>query len=88
MWLYTVLRFALFFVLWGILVLVGVEGLLAAAIALVLSVPLSFVLLARPRARFAANLEARVEAARARRENLAEQLDPDAADGTGSAEDG
>lgn len=80
MWLYTVLRFALFFVLWGILVLVGLEGLLAAGIALVLSVPLSFVLLARPRARFAANLEARVNAARAARESLADELDPDSSD--------
>jgi len=60
MWLYTILRFGLFFALWGILVLLGVHGFLAPMLALILSVPLSFVLLARPRARFTRQLEARV----------------------------
>ncbi len=78
MWLYTVLRFGLFVVIWGLLVLLGVHGLLGALIAMVLSIPLSFVLLARPRARFAANLESRVSAARARRADLDTELDPDA----------
>lgn len=77
MWLYTLLRFALFFALWGILLLAGLGGLVAAAVALVLSVPLSFVLLAVPRRKFAANLEARVEAQRAKRVRLDEDLDPD-----------
>jgi hypothetical protein len=76
MWLYTGLRFALFFVLWGIVVLLGVHGLLGALVALVLSVPLSYVLLARPRARFAAILQARLEAQRARRADLDVELDP------------
>jgi Protein of unknown function (DUF4229) len=76
MWLYTVLRFGLFFVLWGILVLLGINGLLGAVIAMVLSIPLSFVLLARPRARFAAVLEQRLEAQRARRAALDTALDP------------
>ena len=49
MWLYTGLRFGLFFALWGIVLLTGVGTLLAAIIALVLSVPLSLVLLAKPR---------------------------------------
>lgn len=80
MWLYTVLRFAVFFVLWAIVLLVGVRGLLAALIALVLSVPLSYVLLARPRARFAANLQARHDAQRARRAELDVELDPHAHD--------
>ena len=40
LWGYTILRFGLFFALWGLLLLVGLGGLLAAAIALVLSVPL------------------------------------------------
>lgn len=77
MWLYTVLRFGLFFVLWGLLFLAGVTGLFGALVAIVLSVPLSFVLLARPRARFAAQLEQRVAAARENRARLDEQLDGD-----------
>jgi uncharacterized protein DUF4229 len=77
MWLYTVLRFALFFALFGLLLLVGLHGLLAAALALVLSVPLSLVLLARPRAAFTRQLELRVEARRAERAQLDSQLDPD-----------
>jgi hypothetical protein len=39
-----------------------------------LSVPLSFVLLARPRARLARNLEQRVEARKARGHNLDDKL--------------
>lgn len=77
MWLYTVLRFGLFFALWGLLFLLGVHGFLAPVLALGLSVPLSFVLLARPRARFARQLEARVAAHRAERDRLDAQLDPD-----------
>ena len=46
-------------------------------LALVLSVPLSFVLLAKPRARVAANLERRVAAQRAARADLDQRLDPD-----------
>jgi Protein of unknown function (DUF4229) len=75
MWAYTILRFALFFALWGIVVLLGVHGLFAALLALVLSVPLSFVLLARPRAAFARQLEARVDARRAARVELDAKLD-------------
>jgi hypothetical protein len=67
MWLYTVLRFGLFFALWGILALLGVHGLLAPLIALVLSVPLSFVLLAKPRAMFTRQLEARIDQRKADR---------------------
>ena len=70
--------FGLFFVLWGLLYLVGVRGLFAALLALVLSVPLSFVLLARPRERFTRNLEARVNTRRVERERLDTELDPDA----------
>lgn len=60
-WLYTVLRFGLFFGLWAVLWLVGVPLLFAGVIALALSVPLSLVLLAKPRHAFAAAVEARVE---------------------------
>jgi O-antigen ligase len=78
MWLYTGLRIALFLVLWGVLLLIGLSALFAALLALVLSVPLSFVLLARPRERLAADIQARTAAARARRAHLDAELDPEA----------
>ncbi|MDQ1742716.1 MAG: hypothetical protein QOE23_1055 [Pseudonocardiales bacterium] len=74
MWLYTVLRFGLFLALWGLLWLARVPGLLAATIALVLSIPLSYILLRKQRARLAANLEARVTARQAHRHDLDSQL--------------
>jgi O-antigen ligase len=77
LWLYTILRFGLFFALWGVLLLIGLGGFLAAALALVLSVPLSFVLLARPRAALARSVEARVESRRARRSDLDARLQGD-----------
>jgi hypothetical protein len=81
MWLYTVLRFGLFFALWGVVELVGLHGLFAAFVALVLSVPLSLVLLAKPRAKFTRQLEARVNARKQERAELDAQLDPDNDDG-------
>jgi hypothetical protein len=78
MWLYTLLRFGMFFALWGLLVLIGLHGFIAAIVALVLSVPLSLVLLARPRAAFTRQLEARVDARRVDRAELDARLDPDA----------
>jgi hypothetical protein len=80
MWLYTLLRFGLFFLLWFLLELLGVHGFLAPILALVLSVPLSFVLLARPRARFTRQLEARLAAHRAERADLDAQLESDERD--------
>jgi hypothetical protein len=74
MWLYTVLRFGLFLALWGLLWLARVPGLLAATIALVLSIPLSYILLRKQRARLAANLEARVTARQMHRHDLDAQL--------------
>ena len=74
MWLYTVLRFGLFLALWGLLWLARVPGLLAATIAVVLSIPLSYILLRKQRARLAANLEARVTARQAQRHTLDAQL--------------
>ncbi|HEV2887689.1 MAG TPA: DUF4229 domain-containing protein [Jatrophihabitans sp.] len=74
MWLYTVLRFGLFLALWGLLWVARVPGLLAATIALVLSIPLSYILLRKQRARLAANLEARVMARQAHRHTLDSQL--------------
>jgi predicted lipid-binding transport protein (Tim44 family) len=76
MWLYTALRFGLFFALWGIVYVLGLRGLLAPTVALILSVPLSFVLLAKPRAAFARQIEARIEAHRRAREELDRELDP------------
>lgn len=76
LWGYSILRFGMFFALWGLLVLVGLTGLFAALIALVLSIPLSLVLLAGPRARVAANVEQRIEASRVARRDLDERLDP------------
>jgi hypothetical protein len=46
----------------------------APAVALVLSVPLSLVLLAKPRARFTRQLEARIEARKASRSELDARL--------------
>lgn len=77
MWLYTLLRFGMFFLLWWVLELLGVHGFLAPLLALALSVPLSFALLARPRARFTRQLEARLEARRIEREQLDAQLNPE-----------
>ena len=74
MWLYTVLRFGMFLLLWALLWLARVPGLLAALIALVLSVPLSFVLLRRQRERVAANLEQRIAARQAEQHNLDAKL--------------
>jgi hypothetical protein len=74
MWLYTVLRFGMFLLLWAMLWLVRVPGLLAALIALVLSVPLSYVLLRRQRERVAANLQQRVTARQAQRHELDTKL--------------
>jgi hypothetical protein len=80
MWLYTVLRFGMFFALWGILFLLGVHGFLAPLLALVLSVPLSFVLLAKPRAMFTRQLELRVERRKADRAALDARLEADESD--------
>lgn len=82
MWLYTLLRFGLFFAIWGLLWLARVPALLAALIALVLSVPLSLVLLRKQRARVAANLEWRVSARQAQRRDLDVKLsgEPDGTD--------
>jgi len=74
MWLYTVLRFGLFLALWGLLWVARVPSLLAATIALVLSIPLSYILLRKQRARLAANLEQRVTARQTQRRGLDTKL--------------
>jgi Protein of unknown function (DUF4229) len=82
MWIYTLARFGLFGVLYGILWLVGVGGFLGAIIALALSVPLSWVLLARPRQAFAANIEQRVNARVAKKAAFDAELDGTELDST------
>jgi Protein of unknown function (DUF4229) len=77
MWLYTVLRIGLFFALFGLLWLLGVTGFLGAIIALALSMPLSYVLLSRPRQAFAALIEQRIEARRVRQADLDAKLSGD-----------
>jgi hypothetical protein len=77
-WLYTLLRFAMFAVIWLVLWLLGVGALLSAAIAVVLSVPLSWVLLARPRRALAANIEDRVNARVFKLDELGARLEGDA----------
>ena len=77
MWLYTLLRSALFLVLFGLLWVLGVTGFLGAVIALALSLPLSYVLLAKPRQAFAAQIEQRIEARRARQADLDAKLSGD-----------
>jgi hypothetical protein len=77
MWWYTLLRFGVFFALWGLLWLARVPGLLAAFIAVILSVPLSFVLLGRQRQRLADNVSQRVDAHRARERDRDARLSGD-----------
>ena len=77
LWLYTILRFLVFGILFGLLWLVGVPAFLAAVLGLFLSVPLSYVLLARPRAALAETVEARLRARRARSEDLSSRLKGD-----------
>jgi len=74
MWLYTLLRFGLFFGLVGVLLVARVPLIWAVAIAAVLSVPLSLVLLRGPRQKVADNLERRIEATRARSSDLDKKL--------------
>jgi len=77
MWLYTVLRFGLFLALWGLLWLARVPGLLAGLIAIVLSVPLSYVLLRKQREKVAMNLEQRLTARQARTHDIDAKLSGD-----------
>src|SRR5689334_10413342 len=77
LWLFTLLRFGIFFALWGLLYLAGLRGLFPVLLALLLSVPLSFVLLAKPRRRVAENLEARLAAREQTKEDLDRRLNSD-----------
>jgi Protein of unknown function (DUF4229) len=87
LWVYTLLRIALFGALVGLLWLFGVRGLLGAVIALVLSVPLSFLLLARPRQALVAGVTGQVEARRVRTSELDVRLSGNADDQTRPGQD-
>lgn len=76
MWLYSLLRILLFLVLFGVLWLIGVRGLLGAFVAAVISIPLSFVLLARPRQFFAARVEQNLRQKADSRERRVAELEP------------
>ena len=73
-WTYSLLRIAVFGVIFGLLWLFGLRGLLAAAIAIVLSVPLSFVLLAKPRAAMAQSMQDRLHLRQDRADDLDARL--------------
>lgn len=88
LWIYTVLRFGLFGVLFLILWLFGVGGLLGALIALVLSVPLSFVLLAKPRSWLADGMNDQLRARQSRTRRLDADLSGTGTDTDSATNDG
>jgi predicted Kef-type K+ transport protein len=73
-WIYSLARIAVFGAIFGLLYLFGLRGLLAAAIAIILSVPLSFVLLAKPRANLAASMQRRLDLRTQRADELDARL--------------
>jgi hypothetical protein len=73
-WVYSLSRVALYLALWGLLWLLGLGGLIGAAVALVLSMPLSYVLLARPRAAMTAAMMARLNVRHERTADLDHEL--------------
>lgn len=77
-WIYTIARFAMFVVLALVLWLVGVPYLFAGLIAIVVSVPLSWFLLAKPREAFARTIEARVGQRQERNADLGKRLEGEA----------
>jgi hypothetical protein len=74
MWVFSLLRIAIFLSVWGLLYLAKVEEFLAAVIALALSIPLSYVLLRKPREQLAINLERRIDARRFKAQRLDAKL--------------
>jgi Protein of unknown function (DUF4229) len=67
-------RITLFLVLWGLLWLFGLGGFIGAAVALVLSVPLSYVFLARPRMAMTGAMMERLNVRQERTADLDEKL--------------
>jgi len=80
---YTGARLALFVALGLVLYAAGLRGFPLAALAVLLSLPLSYVLLARQRAAFSASLERRLAERRARRADLRARLRGDDDPATG-----
>ncbi|HEY6749347.1 MAG TPA: DUF4229 domain-containing protein [Mycobacteriales bacterium] len=72
--IYTAGRIVVFAVLAGLLWLVGLRGFLLVFAALLLSIPVSYFLLARQRNALAADVERRVTSRQARRQDLRSQL--------------
>ncbi len=75
---YTVARLAIFAVVATVLYFVGLRSFVLVALALLVSLPLSYVVLRRQRLALAAEVEQRVEGRRRRRSELREQLRGDA----------
>ena len=73
-WIYTGLRVVLYAVILGLLWLFGVRGFFGAVVALALTVPLSYVFLARPRAAMVHSINLLRERRTARTDALDEQL--------------
>jgi Protein of unknown function (DUF4229) len=72
--IYTAGRILVFVVLGGLLWLAGLRGFLLVFAALLLSVPVSYFLLARQRNALAADVERTVTNRQSRRQNLRSQL--------------
>ena len=73
-WVYSLLRIALMAALFGLLWLFGLRGLIGAAVAVALSVPLSYVLLARPRNAMTAAMMDRLTVRQERNADFDEQV--------------
>jgi hypothetical protein len=71
---YTACRAAIFVVLTGLLWFVGLDGLVLVLAALVLSLPVSYLLLARQRAELSRQIERRMDQRRSRRESFRSRL--------------
>jgi hypothetical protein len=71
---YTVGRLLVFVGAGAVLYLVGLRGFVLVLVALLLSMPLSYLLLAPARAAFVADVERRLAQRRARREDLRTRL--------------
>ena len=71
---YTAGRLLVFAGVAAVLYLLGLRGFLLVAAALLLSLPVSYLLLAGPRAALGAEVERRVAGRRARREDLRSRL--------------
>lgn len=84
-WIYTGLRLALLLAVFGLLWLFGLAGFVGAAAALLLTIPLSYVVLARPRAAMVASMDVLRAQRRSRTNALDEQLSTDSTSSTAAA---